>query len=35
MIFGDTMTLNMMIGGILIFASASFFSREETCDIAK
>lgn len=34
-IFGDPLTLNMIIGGLLVFASASFFSREEECEVTK
>jgi drug/metabolite transporter (DMT)-like permease len=34
-VFGDPLTTNMIIGGLLIFASASFFSREEAYESAK
>jgi len=34
-VFGERLTPNMIIGGLLIFASASFFSRSESCAIAK
>jgi drug/metabolite transporter (DMT)-like permease len=35
MIFRDSLTINMMIGGVLIFASATFFSLKEHYELAK
>ena len=35
LIFHDLLTLNMVIGGVLIFASATFFSLKEQYELAK
>ncbi len=35
LIFKETLTANLIIGGLLIFVAAVFFSREEECEIAK
>ena len=35
LIFHDSLTLNMVIGGILIFVSATFFSLKEQYELAK
>jgi len=35
LIFHDSLTLNMVIGGVLIFASATFFSLKEQYELAK
>jgi drug/metabolite transporter (DMT)-like permease len=35
LIFHDSLTINMVIGGVLIFASATFFSLKEQYELAK
>jgi drug/metabolite transporter (DMT)-like permease len=34
-VFGQKPTLHMILGSLLIFGSAAFFSREEDCETAK
>lgn len=34
-IFGERLTPNIIVGGLLIFVSAAFFSQKEQCEIAK